>query len=1042
VLFYLLPLRTANSVAGAELLETSDAAVSIALKPQASGLTQNWLERWLATLVIVIPDINEVKDSFKIGISKGICSQFQLDSIDTRPDGGGVRINAAGLSASCHMHWSVENIYIKSLSGSGSVNASAGKGQLGGPIAFGQAGDPPLPTSVVAHGCECTIEVTNLHFSGGILAAIAEVLAQVIKPWLGPIIGMVVCHELTAVTNGPATHALQNASTLIRSFLATKSNTSSNPPSLPEPHTDFADLGGNSGVLMAQKILKLLGNPASNFSLNKLIGESLGPNGSFTLAGHPVHKSFNLTGAGIMNVTLDNISVAGLNTWTQLDINSVSAQQVAFGLGLNRLSASVDIKLEVAPTNNSPVHGGKLEEDFSLAFDLKNFSTGAAVFAAINQTYLGTMALAQLANVGCLAPGLYSILDLKNDLHLPSTAVSLAPLGSDALDASIDKMINSMIALILTQFAPALDAVAGHGVAVSLRDTVNNKINSTVSNPTTCSAAPPTYANPGASHIAWYVGLVFAVASVMLAIVMYPVTSIVRKRKQKREVAVLLEAGNNVSFDNNAADNGGGPGPTSMATAGPTSMATARSTATFGRRFQPWDCLAFNPRVSIVCRWGLPLLDLTVVCLAIASNCSIATTVNAEVLADGEPILHLPDVFGFSLVSSIRDMWNGKVYGLALLVLVFSGIWPYTKLAVMQLCWFAPTSWLSPGRRLWFLEFLDAYGKWSLIDAFVMVLFMVAFKFNLNANNEQVWPPLGQLFNEAGASFQVNVYVNANLGFYIFLASVIGSLVVGHFMTACNRYACHLGEYSPSAVSQERGQRLRLCNTLRPDGYWEGKFFAYGPIVAMGLSLALMVVGIWIDVFAFNFEGLGGYVLNPDDRTRSFSVVSLGLAIPSASKYPASFGIIWLQCVFLAFAAFSVVTYFAILIVLWCAPLSPRLQSHFFVAAQVLEAWSGVDVFVISILASVLEIAQFVQFIIGDKCDAINPVLARLPIHFPGAQTCFQISTELRSGFYILLVAAFLSAVMGKLMINRCKTAMGMDVEHVNSFVSSITEDQ
>merc|ERR1719272_579718 len=122
------------------------------------------------------------------------------------------------------------------------------------------------------------------------------------------------------------------------------------------------------------------------------------------------------------------------------------------------------------------------------------------------------------------------------------------------------------------------------------------------------------------------------------------------------------------------------------------------------------------------------------------------------ITADTLPVVHLPYVFGFSLVSSIKDMWNAKVYALALVVLVFSGIWPYAKLSVMQVCWFAPTSFLSPGRRLWLLEFLDEWGKWSLVDGFVMVLFMVAFKFNLNAQKVSVLPELGGLFKEAGAT--------------------------------------------------------------------------------------------------------------------------------------------------------------------------------------------------------------------------------------------------------------------------------------------------
>ena len=43
--------------------------------------------------------------------------------------------------------------------------------------------------------------------------------------------------------------------------------------------------------------------------------------------------------------------------------------------------------------------------------------------------------------------------------------------------------------------------------------------------------------------------------------------------------------------------------------------------------------------------------------------------------------------------------------------------------------------------------------------------------------------------------------------------------------------------------------------------------------------------------------------------------------------------------------------------------------------AEILYAWSALDVFVLSLIISILQIRQFAAFIIGDKCDAINPLL-------------------------------------------------------------------
>ena len=77
-------------------------------------------------------------------------------------------------------------------------------------------------------------------------------------------------------------------------------------------------------------------------------------------------------------------------------------------------------------------------------------------------------------------------------------------------------------------------------------------------------------------------------------------------------------------------------------------------------------------------------------------------------------------------------LWGvGQVYPLAILIAFFSGAWPYIKLACMFVCWLSPTGLLSVKRRESILQFMDMMGKWSLIDFFVMTMFMCAFYFEL-----------------------------------------------------------------------------------------------------------------------------------------------------------------------------------------------------------------------------------------------------------------------------------------------------------------------
>ena len=50
----------------------------------------------------------------------------------------------------------------------------------------------------------------------------------------------------------------------------------------------------------------------------------------------------------------------------------------------------------------------------------------------------------------------------------------------------------------------------------------------------------------------------------------------------------------------------------------------------------------------------------------------------------------------------------------------------YCKLSLLLLSWLAPTTTVSVRTRGRILRIIDMLGKWSLVDAYVMVLFMVA----------------------------------------------------------------------------------------------------------------------------------------------------------------------------------------------------------------------------------------------------------------------------------------------------------------------------
>jgi len=129
--------------------------------------------------------------------------------------------------------------------------------------------------------------------------------------------------------------------------------------------------------------------------------------------------------------------------------------------------------------------------------------------------------------------------------------------------------------------------------------------------------------------------------------------------------------------------------------------------------------LIFHKQIPAWVRWSIPLVLLGDVALFINSNLTPdAVSVMVKVVL-GPKVIEPGSVFDFGLGNTVLDMWNAKVYPLAILILFFSGAWPYIKLLAMLAAWTVPPKLLNVSTRESTLVVLDVLGKWSLIDFFV-----------------------------------------------------------------------------------------------------------------------------------------------------------------------------------------------------------------------------------------------------------------------------------------------------------------------------------
>lgn len=134
-----------------------------------------------------------------------------------------------------------------------------------------------------------------------------------------------------------------------------------------------------------------------------------------------------------------------------------------------------------------------------------------------------------------------------------------------------------------------------------------------------------------------------------------------------------------------------------------------------------------SPAVPIIVRFGMPFVIIGNIFMFLSGHLSLGATVNVEAELAGEKIF-IDKFFEFSMARSTVDMWNAGGEELAVIILIFSGIWPYTKQLMTLAVWFLPTERMSVSKRESILLWLDRLGKWSMIDIFVLVVSIAAFR--------------------------------------------------------------------------------------------------------------------------------------------------------------------------------------------------------------------------------------------------------------------------------------------------------------------------
>jgi hypothetical protein len=568
--------------------------------------------------------------------------------------------------------------------------------------------------------------------------------------------------------------------------------------------------------------------------------------------------------------------------------------------------------------------------------------------------------------------------------------LSLSAMQTDDLEAYIDELIDNALDLFTTSYSFAIPAFFNTYVALQGMNFANRQLaNFTTPNPDDV-CQPEKSVKPATDyHQDTLIGSIAVISSIIVGISVIGVACITHRKRSRKEyksetTMLLLPNEDEKPKDDHWA-------------------------------------MGFDPRLSLFWRLFMPSLLLITTGTFLTATLSIGASVNI-VVEVGDHKVTTPPLFSFSLQNSVHDMWVAGVYPLSILIAVFSGAWPYAKILVMGFCWFLPVKILAIRKREFLLMALDMLGKWSLMDSFVMILMIVAFKFRVTTMIPDSDPP-------AEASFRVLVV--PEYAIFALTGATILSLIASHVMLALHHSLTSVDRFI------DEDKTSSLCNfkyTTKDGGH--AQFTICGRISIVLLLLAsggLMIYAVIIDFFAFDFKGAAGFLLETigQDSSTNYSLISLGTALPSASPNPNSIGVRAIQAIYFIFVVASPLLHILTLLGLWLVPLRPKIKQRIFVITEVLNAWSATDVFSVAIVSALLEIRQFAGFMVGSRCDLINEILAKyFSNELDGDNKCFDVIATLLNGCWIYIAGISIYIIGVSIVMRACYRAVDQSKDH------------
>ncbi|EKF33913.1 hypothetical protein MOQ_002409 [Trypanosoma cruzi marinkellei] len=301
------------------------------------------------------------------------------------------------------------------------------------------------------------------------------------------------------------------------------------------------------------------------------------------------------------------------------------------------------------------------------------------------------------------------------------------------------------------------------------------------------------------------------------------------------------------------------------------------------------------------------------------SNCTTA----AKIVAGDEVTL-----LSFSLMETTMNLYKAGLKPFAVLVFVFSGVYPYLKLLTIMICTLILQK---PESRL--LKVIDYFGKLSFLDSYAMVVM------------------------SSGLQMEGIADVKIIAGFYVFLAATILCVFTGNYATAFWRRNTSLRVRSISVVESMKEisdetlllvpLRVKEKQILEMPNNSQSPFRFLSWRVLNFLFVAACILPPWI-VPCLSYRVTGAATLiQPNDRNLTLYELS------SAST------VLLLTCIF-------------------TIGIAPLFYAAFYPRLALLASWGAADAFLLACVAGILQLERFVEFVIGTNMRSVYMAEAHL----------------------------------------------------------------